>query len=67
MNWKSIEDRLVDDYKQCLKWFSTQMMAAAGGIQIGWAFLPPSQLPAKSSGMDYHIYYSEHPSGRDNW
>ena len=42
MNWKSIEDRLVDDYKQCLRWFSTQMMVAAGGIQTGWALLPPS-------------------------
>lgn len=32
--------KLVDDWKQCWKWFSTQAMALAVAIQGAWMFIP---------------------------
>lgn len=39
---------LVEDWKQCWKWFSTQAMAIAVAIQGTWMFIPEemkSSLP----------------------
>ena len=37
--------KLIDDWKQCWRWFSVQAMVLATAIQGAWMFIPP-QLQA---------------------
>jgi protein-S-isoprenylcysteine O-methyltransferase Ste14 len=32
--------RLVDDWRRCWRWFSTQAMVLAGALQGAWLFIP---------------------------
>lgn len=41
--------KLVEDWKQCLKWFSVQSMIAAMALQSAWIGMPPdlkANIPA---------------------